>query len=246
METRTIIEKIIFLLKQSKKDDFYKTMACSTFSFGVTVWFALYNGFLGVYVSSVWHGGICVFYCLLASVRGIVLFAEKDTRTECERKKEQIRKKAFFLSVTVLLFLNLTLIWPIALMAKFEKPVNLSLIPAIAMAAYTAYKVTIASIHLCKKTIRKHPNILVAELRTVNFIDALVSVLTLQNTLIMVNRTGESDDKMFVLVAVSSAAIYIIIIFTTIRLLAMGAIQYRNQSADSSEKRENNCMKRTK
>lgn len=105
--------------------------------------------------------------------------------------------------------MNLALAVPISLMVVDSRPVNMGLIPAIAMAAYTTYKVVMASVNI--KRMKRSSNILVRELRTINFIDALVSVLTLQNTLIIVNRTEESGD-MFVLTAVSSAVIYSVIL----------------------------------
>lgn len=98
----------------------------------------------------------------------------------------------------------------------------MGLIPAITMATYTTYKLIMASIHIQKQKHNNHNNVLVTELRTINFIDALVSILTLQNTLIMVNQTKSSANDMFVLSAVSSAAIYIVIMFTTIHLLRKG------------------------
>ena len=71
----------------------------------------------------------------------------------------------------MLLLLNVALICPIVLMVKFEKPVNLSLIPAIAMAAYTTYKVTIASVNIYKQKRRKNSNFLIAEGRADIFLD---------------------------------------------------------------------------
>ena len=97
-------------------------------------------------------------------------------------------------------------------MALFEKPVNMGLIPAIAMAAYTTYKLTMSSIHIQKQKRNSRNNIFVAELRTINFIDALVSILTLQNTLIMVNQTKSSVDDMILLSVVSSAVIYMVMV----------------------------------
>ena len=178
---------------------------------------------------SIWHGSICIFYFLLASIRGLILFTEKNIKTKCKSKKIRSRQKAFNFSVTILLFLTLAISCPIALMVKFEKPVYLTLIPAIAMAAYTTYKVTIASINIWKQKSRNDTNILITELRYINFIDALVSVLTLQNTLLMVKNT-ESSNNSLILSAVSSAVIYIVIIFITLRLIATGLKQQRKQS----------------
>ena len=65
-------------------------------------------------------------------------------------------------------------------------------------------------------------NLLVWELRMVHFIDALVSLLTLQNTLIMVNRKHDAANDMFYVSAVSSAVIYAVIVIVTVSMLLQG------------------------
>lgn len=87
-----------------------KLMAGTVLSFSVTVLFALYNGFLGVRLLSVWHGSICVFYLLLAAIRGIILLTERNNRTGDERQKSECRKRTFMISGAMLLLLNLSLI----------------------------------------------------------------------------------------------------------------------------------------
>ena len=222
MENDTRFEKIKPFLKSWKKDYIFKTMASTVLSCSVTILFALYNGFLGVCLLSIWHGGICVFYLLLAAIRGIILLTEKNNRTRSEKQKSECRQRTFMISAAMLLLLNLSLILPISLMVVMKKPVNMRLIPAITMAAYTTYKLTMASIHIHKQKRSNRNNILVTELRIINFIDALVSILTLQNTLIMVNQTKSNDNDMLTLSAISSAVIYIVIIFITVNLLIKG------------------------
>lgn len=191
-----------------KKDFNFKTLINAAGSFFITTAFALYNGFLGIYYRSVWNGCICVYYILLAVTRGIIPITEKKNLSRAE-KADAYRNRTFKITSVVILLMNLALVVPISLMVLDSRPVNMGLIPAIAMAAYTTYKVVIASVNI--KRMKRSSNILVRELRTINFIDALVSVLTLQNTLIIVNRTEETGD-MFVLTAVSSAAIYLVIL----------------------------------
>ncbi len=222
MENDTKFDKIKYLLKDWRKDYIFKTLASSVISFSVTVLFALYNGFLGIRLLSIWHGGICVFYLLLAAIRGIILLTEKNNKARGDKQKSECRQRTFIISAVMLLLLNLALILPISLMVMFEKPVNMGLIPAITVATYTTYKITMASVHIQKQRRSNHNNILIVELRTINFIDALVSILTLQNTLIMVKQTTSNGNDMLVLSAVSSAVIYAIIIFVTVRLLIKG------------------------
>lgn len=188
----------------------------------VTALLAIYNGFLGIRFWSVWHGSICVYYLLLVMLRGMILLTEKENATRSIKESVHYRRKIFRISSAMLLLLNLALILPLSLMVMLEKPVNMGLIPAITMAAYTTYKITVASIHIGKQKRSSLDNVLVAELRTINFIDALVSVLILQNTLIMVNQGKSSAGDMILLSAISSAAIYIMILFTTVRLLTKG------------------------
>lgn len=72
-------ENLKSIIEKWKKDYTFKTIASSNISFCVTILFALYNGFLGIRLLSVWHGSICVFYLLLIAIRGMVLLNEKKT-----------------------------------------------------------------------------------------------------------------------------------------------------------------------
>lgn len=196
------------IAERRKKDYNFKTLTNAAASFFVTALFALYNGFLGIYYGSMWNGCICVYYILLAVTRGVIPVTEKKNLLRAE-SADAYRKRTFEITAVIMLLINLALAIPITLMVLNSRPVNMGLIPAIAMAAYTTYKVVMASVNI--KRMKSSSNILVRELRTINFIDALVSVLTLQNTLIIVNQTEESGD-MFVLTAISSGAIYLVII----------------------------------
>ena len=104
-------------------------------------------------------------------------------------------------------------------MVKMQKPVNLTLTPAIAMAAYTTYKITMASINLARR--KKASSSLVRLLRVISFIDALVSILTLQNTLISVNNS-DTDLSMLPLTATSSGVIWFVILLISISACLKG------------------------
>ncbi len=169
-----------------KADYSFKTVISAFGSLPVTLIFALCNGFLGIYYSSLWYGTICVYYILLTVLRGMVIASEK--RTGLSDENEKARNRVYLSSSVLLLVLNLSLFIPVALMVKQQKPVTMTLIPAFAMAAYTTYKIIMASVHLKKS--RRSTDCLVRLLRTISFIDALVSILVLQSTLIMVNSAG--------------------------------------------------------
>lgn len=216
-------------LRTWREDYIYQTLMSAAVSFGCTVLFALYNGYLGFRYGSVWHGSIGIFYLLLMTIRGIVLLTEKRNQTRLEAEQSRCRRRTFLISSVLLLVLDLALILPISMMVVLDKPVSMGLIPAIAMATYITWKITMASIHIFRQRRRSGGNILVAELRTVNFIDALVAILTLQNTLIMANRTTTDENTMLPVSAASSAVIYVVIVVITLRMLQKGLRQTNRQ-----------------
>ncbi len=211
-------------LERWKTDYDFKTVAAAVGSLSVTAVFALYNGFLGVHHASVWHGTICVYYLVLVILRGVIITARMRTA----RKSDQARfqKKVTVAAAALLFFLNICLVIPVSLMVIREKPVHMSLIPAIAMAAYTTYKITMASVNLKRR--KRSSNSLIHLLRTISFIDALVSILSLQNTLIMVNMKDGSTE-MLTLSAMTSAAIMLAVLAISIAAMRKGVIELKSK-----------------
>ena len=197
-----------------KSDYAFKTVTSALGSLAVTAVFALYNGFLGIWHASLWHGTICVYYLVLVVLRTIIIAAGKSADRTAEPERAQAR--VCLASAALLLFLNLCLVVPVSLMVVLQKPVNMTLIPAIAMAAYTTYKIIMASVNL--KRGKESSDRLVRLLRTISFIDALVSVLSLQNTLIMVNLKGDGSERL-TLSAITSAAIMLTVLALSVATL---------------------------
>ena len=180
--------------------------------------FALYNGFLGTRYQSSWYSSICMYYILLVVLRALFLLTEKRRASLSKDPLKTIEKRTFYATSAILILMNFALAVSITLMVYHQRPVHISMIPAIAIATYTTYKVILACVNFkkiknCSKFIR--------ELRTINFIDALLSILTLQNTLITVNGSENSHD-MFVLSAITSAVILLIIAGLSLRMIIKG------------------------
>ena len=206
-----------------KTDYDFKTVAAASGSLAVTAIFALYNGFLGVYHASLWHGTICVYYLVLVILRGVIISARNRSARESDPVRFQI--KVYVASAALLLLLNTCLVIPVSLMVIRLKPVNLSLIPAIAMAAYTTYKIIMASVHLKRR--KRSSNSLIRLLRTINFFDALVSILSLQNTLIMVMK--DESAEMLTLSAITSAAIMLAVLAMSIAAMRKGVVSLKSK-----------------
>lgn len=186
---------------------------CKKYAFLISVCFALffciYNGVLGFYKNVIWNIAIFSYYLLLLTIRMILYVREKKSKTEDE--KDIRRDKQIYISTSVIMFImNLAMILPAILLINHQKEVNLSLISAIAVAVYTTYKVTLAIIKFCK--VQKEQNLIYKQVRMVNLFDAVMSILTLQNTLTIVVSNGNNGDM------------YTLSIVTTIVMLLAVAI----------------------
>ena len=196
-----------------KVDYQFKTLATSTLSALVGLGFTVLNVVLGIVYKSVWNISISVYYVLLAIVRGIVVLSQRKVNVADNQKKQEQYKRIYFKTHILMIIMDMCLIAPIAYMVIGERSYEYGLIPAIAMAAYTTYRITMGIINLGKS--RKQENILIRELRTVNLQDSLVAVLTLQNALIIAN--GSDMQSMLALTAWTSAGIWLMIVIFTVK-----------------------------
>lgn len=182
-------------------------------SFVTSLAFALYNGFLGIFKQSVWNGSISVYYFLLLFVRLGVLICELKIKNKDDEIKVTNRKKTFLITSVLLFLISLALVVPVSLMVMHRKTVKLDMITGIAVATYTTYKVTLSIINYVKN--KDNENLSVRQIRTINLIDAILSILTLQNTLILINNDGDNQ-SLFILTAISSFVGIVIIIIVSI------------------------------
>ena len=200
-----------------KAEYVFKTYMSAACSLAATLFFAFYNGYLGIHHASLWYGTICIYYIMLTLLRGSIIASAR--MIDRSKAQEIARNKAFLAISFLLLILNISLIVPISIMVRQQKPVSMTLVPAITMAAYTTYKVSMASINFGKR--KASQDVLVRLLRTISFIDALVSILTLQNTLIMVCSNG-ADQEMLLLTAVTSALVWASVLFMSLSVIIKG------------------------
>lgn len=219
-----MLERFKKILAVWRKDYLYSTVFASACTAAVNIAFAVYNGMLGIIRRSLWNGSICAYYLLLAGIRATVVYAQRGSLSFKEGLPYDKSRKIYFCTHLIMLLMNLSLIVPIAVMVRGERSYDRGLTTAIAMAAYTVYRVTLSIIN--SKKARKYNNILISELRTINMIDSLVAVLTLQNALIMAN--GGQNESMTVLTARTSAGILLIIVIITVRSFTKGIFSHEN------------------
>lgn len=160
-----------------------------------TVLFSIYNRIVGIVKESLWHETISIYYLVLVIVKSIILIY---IHKSIDRNKDLV---VFRVVKVLLIILNLLLIVPISLMVLNKRLVEMSLILSIAVALYVTIKTTKVIISFVRK--RKEEDILLKELKVIDLMDVVVSILTLQNTLISVNSTG-FDEGLYYLTIGSS------------------------------------------
>ncbi len=200
-------------LTMRKQSYLFNTVLSSTISMLMGFVFMVYNGVLGITYHLSWNSSICVYYFLLSGIRAIIVHTQRNHNLRHSEKGLNDPKRIYCCTHILLLLMNISLIVPIALMVRGAKSYTHGLIPAIAMAAYTTYRITMSIIHF--RRAGKSQNLFVLELRTLNLIDSLVAILTLQNTLILAN--GGMSTGMQILSAWTSAGILLLILAISVR-----------------------------
>ena len=192
--------------KKLKKDYNKKTVIFSFLSVIVTICFTVYNGILGFLFDSIWHICIFVYYVFLLLIKGLLVFGITNKKA----KTNQLR--IVYTTFIILIVMTIAMIAPAFLLVLDKRTYNLGLIPSIASAAYTTYSITMSIVNMKKAKNSDGP--IIKQIRLVNIVNTLMSILVLQNTLILANG-GYTDDMKKLSVA-SSVGIIVLIIFIEI------------------------------
>lgn len=184
-----VIEKIVSTIKRNPLgekffDDYTFRIILSTMpTFIINVAYTVYNGVLGVMHQSEWFITMAVYYSLL----GIMRYHAVHTGRIISRMEDQslIKKKELSVIKTegiLLLLLNLALSSVVLLTIVQDTAKRYSEIMVITIAAYTFYKIITSVINMIK--VRKLQSPILITIRNISVADALVSVLTLQMTML--------------------------------------------------------------
>ena len=203
------------LFEKLKTEYEFRTYVFAAISICISLIFAVFNTVLAFLYNAAWNFGIAIYYYLLVIEKAVVRACEvKWHKADLdESDKENKRKTLYFIQSIVLIVLDLALVTPISLMVLQRKTVSYDMIAAIGIAAFTTYKIVMAVRGFIKT--RKSYTLGVRILKNLNLIEALVSVLSLQYTLIMANA-GSVDGDLFILCAITSFAIWVFVVIISI------------------------------
>ena len=191
------------VVKKLKNDYNKRTVIFAFLSVLVTICFTVYNGVLGFLYNSTWHICIFVYYVFLLLIKGLLVFGISLKKI---RSNQLI---VVYITFIILIVMTIAMIAPAFLLLLDKRTYNLGLIPSIASAAYTTYSITMSIVNMKKAKNTDSP--IIKQIRLVNIVNTLMSILVLQNTLILANG-GYTDDMKKLSVATSVGIIVLIII----------------------------------
>lgn len=172
------------------EDYSFRTVLTTLPVFSINVIYTVYNGVIGIMNRSVWFITMAVYYSLLGIMRFQAVSAGRKTARLSD--PEMIRKKELRMIKTdgiLLLLLNLSLSGVVLLTIAMDTARRYPDVIVISIAAYTFYKITMAVINMVKS--RKTRSPILITIRNIGVADALVSMLTLQSTM-LVSFGGEN------------------------------------------------------
>ena len=206
--------KIFF--KKLKKDYNKKTVIFSFLSVLATICFTVYNAILGFLFDSIWHICIFAYYVFLLLIKGLLVFGISNKKT----RSNQLL--VVYITFIMLIILTIAMIAPAFILVLDKRTYNLGLIPSIASAAYTTYSITMSIVNMKKAKNTDSP--IIKQIRLVNIVNTLMSILVLQNTLILANG-GYTDDMKKLSVATSIGIIVLIIFIEIYQFILVKAKQ---------------------
>ena len=165
----------------------FRTIVFAIGSIVVTTAFAIFNGVTALLTKpmSIWYGALAFYYIMLTALRGNVIFYHRRKRKNQETPAEDVKLrelKTYRASGAMLIVLPICLSVAVFQMASTSRSFDIYGPMIYASAAYTFFKVVMGIINL--SIARKNDDMTVKAVRSINFADALVSVLALQTALL--------------------------------------------------------------
>ena len=173
----------------------FRTVVFAVGSFVINVAYAVSNAVLAAVVSSVWYAALAGYYLTLSALRFGILLGSYKLRQKSGTTPEEFyfeKLKVYRGCGIFLLVLEISLAGAVTQMVLSESPVLRTKIMAIASAAYTFYKIALAVYNLIK--VRRYGDPVLQCFRNINLMDAAVSLLALQTTMVSVFSDGGTGD----------------------------------------------------
>lgn len=175
------------MLKRIFNDKQYRRKSIELFSLIFSAIFGAFNGILSLIASSVWFLMLSIYYLALSVARLGIYYHKRNIKDKAREDSIRLYRN----SGIFLLIMNFAIGVAVLQIVFIEKRFNYPGLFIYAAATYAFTKIVLAIINISKT--RGTENYTEMSLRSINLIDASVSILALQTALISEFSDGTSD-----------------------------------------------------
>lgn len=170
------------LANRVTKDYRYRTVIFAMLGLAFNIIFALFNGMIGIVSKSAWFGTMAAYYILLSFMRYSAITYDKKVSKQ-KVTKELLLDELFIYKRCGVLFVIMTIILggAVVLLSTAEDRKSYPGFTIYAVATYAFYKIIMSIINVAKTRRMKSP--LLMAIRDIGYVDACVSILTLQTAM---------------------------------------------------------------
>ena len=179
--------------------------------------YAVLQFLLGIFYNSLWFYSTFAYYILLGGIR-FLLF--KHTSKYQVNEEMWLEKKKYLFSAWLLLIMNLALTVIVIFVVKYNRALSLDMITTIALAAYTFLTLAFAIVNLVKS--KKYNSPVFSAIRSINFIASVVSMFTLEATMLTTFGQGSSAEFRQIMLSLTGAVVLGIALFVSISMIIKG------------------------
>ena len=172
------------------------------------------NGTLGVLHRSAWQGSLCAYYLALMLMKLYLLYTGMIGSARYERGRYRKLLNTYFVCSVVIILLDAVLGGIVYLMAAEHESKHYPGVLVYGVAFYAFCKVALAIVNFIKARRLRAP--LLMSIRSIGYVDALVSILMLETSLIETfgNRSSSWTTRM---IASSGAGAWFLVLWVGIR-----------------------------
>lgn len=193
-------------------------------SFGINSAYAFLQLGLGIYHKTIWYYGVAAYYFLLAVMRFYLLRYTKNHEPGENRKREL---HGYRFCGVVLLGMNLALSVIVFYITWQNRTFVHHKITTIAMAAYTFTAFTMAIINLIRY--RKYQSPVFSAAKVIGFTAAMVSMLTLETTMLTVFGEGENGDFDRMMTGITGTAVILVVLIMAVYMIVKSTREIKEQ-----------------
>lgn len=214
--------------KRVSRDYRYRTVVFTVPGLILNIAFAIFNGVIGILSQSAWFGTLSAYYIILSLMRFRAVRYERHISKMNRTKEMMLEEISIYHKCGILLIImTVALSGAVILMINSKGGKHYPGFTIFAVAAYTFYKIILSILNVIKAGKLKSP--LLMTIRSIGYVDACVSILTLQTAMFAAFGEGLIEYEKW-MNASTGVVVCLMVLFVGIRCIVSSRQMARNLS----------------